>query len=64
MNENIPELNRRLTERQALITGTRWCMSCSQYRRADGGSESEVSAGRGRRKRIWKCAVCTQGRRR
>lgn len=61
--ENVRERNRRLTERQALITGTRWCMSCSMYRRADNGSEVEVSAGPGRRRRLWKCCVCTKGRR-
>lgn len=48
-----------LTEQQALITGTRWCMSCSMYRRADNGTTREVSAGRGRRRKLWKCAVCS-----
>lgn len=52
--------NTNLTERQALITGSRWCMSCSMYRRADNGSVKLVNAGHGGRKRLWKCAVCTQ----
>lgn len=51
--------NVNLTERQALITGSRWCMSCSKYRRADNGSEKLVYAGNGVRKKLWKCAVCT-----
>ena len=51
--------NANLTERQALITGSRWCMSCSKYRRADNGAERLVNAGNGVRKMLWKCAVCT-----
>lgn len=50
--------NAALTERQSLITGARWCMSCAMYRRADSGTEREVDAGLGRRKKLWKCAVC------
>lgn len=57
-DESLQAMNRRLTERHALITGSRWCMSCSMYRRADSGVEVVKDAGNGRRARRWKCAVC------
>ena len=59
MAEPMKRESRRLTERADLITGSRWCMSCSMYRRADNGSWKVVSGGMGRTRRQWTCAVCT-----
>ena len=59
VERNAKACNTHLTERQSIITGSRWCMSCATYRRADNGSEKIVDAGLGRRKRMWRCAVCT-----
>lgn len=54
---------KKQTAQQTRATGERWCMSCSMYRRAENGKEVVVSAGRGRKKKQFRCAVCLQGRR-
>ena len=53
----IREDNAALTGRAALITGTRWCQSCSRYANASTGREREVRSRHGFVKR-WICGTC------
>lgn len=47
-----------LSARQTEITRTRWCMSCAAHRSTVGGEEVVTSGGRGRLRRMFRCAAC------
>lgn len=54
--------NRSLSDRAALITGTRWCQSCSRWANASTGREREVRSRHGFVRR-WTCGTCSARRR-